>query len=88
MKYMLKEGEKYPLLEQETIKELNLDIEKIKMRKQLRFRKVFFSFFGCSIVILAIFFGYLLGIGSFALAPYQETAKAYFYQNLLDREIN
>ena len=27
-----------------------------------------------------------LGIGSFALAPYYETAKACFYQDLLDKE--
>lgn len=41
------------------------------------------SFIGWSLAA-----AFTLGIGSFALAPYQETAKAYFYQNLLDREIN
>ena len=38
------------------------------------------SFFGWAILSAVT-----LGIGSFALAPYQETAKAFFYQELLDR---
>lgn len=41
------------------------------------------SFFGW-----AILSALTLGIGSFALAPYQETAKAFFYQELLDNERN
>lgn len=36
----------------------------------------------------AILAAFTLGIGSFVLAPYQETAKAFFYQDLLDREDN
>lgn len=38
------------------------------------------SFFGWAIAS-----AFTLGIGSFALAPYQETAKAFFYQDLLDK---
>ena len=33
----------------------------------------------------ALLAAFTLGIGSFALAPYYETSKACFYQNLLDR---
>lgn len=41
------------------------------------------SFFGWAIVSALT-----LGIGSVALAPYQETARAFFYQELLDQENN
>lgn len=39
------------------------------------------SFFGWAIVSALT-----LGIGSFVLAPYQETARAFFYQDLLGKE--
>lgn len=77
MKYMLKEGENYPLLGQETIKGLNLDIEKIKTGTRVRFRKIFFAFFGCSIIILAILFGYLWGADIYADAPPKESENAF-----------